>query len=263
MSKATVIKTTSGGGVITVAYSAVELDKTLDGYRYGTEVVGSFEEMKLEHNGELIISFAGAPLLKSYPNMPKGAYAVIKGLKKVQPISKEVYDIILEACRKAKAEANAEFEQKEEVTETEVVDGSAQEEQDYDNLYNEGYEGFNPYRGAVEIKTNTVTVIEQRPIERDYEMQGVQAIIDHPTHGRLLIEDGFGGMDTLEGGAVRWEHGGVIKLKANDTLSSMENESWNDHCDLLSVVLMGRDDERPVMEWDGFVIRSVAESFGL
>ena len=99
------------------------------------------------------------------------------------------------------------------------------------------------------------TVIETRDVERDYGFRGTNAIIDHPKHGRLLVCDGFGGMDTLRGGAVRWEHGIVVLLRADDTFATID-PTWD-------YVRHGYDDDRPIQMWGGQAIASLAKACGL
>lgn len=106
-------------------------------------------------------------------------------------------------------------------------------------------------------------LIEKREVTRDYGFDGIDAIVDHPTHGRLLIMDGFGGTDTLKGGAVRWEHGMAIKLQDGDTIDGLINGEWNDYTTLMGAVIAGHDDSRPILEWDGDMVESVAKSVGL
>lgn len=105
----------------------------------------------------------------------------------------------------------------------------------------------------------TTAVIEQRATERDYQFPGIDAIISHPTHGRLLICDGFGGMGELRGGAVRWEHGIAIKLHNDDTLDTL----YADNYCILDRAISGRDDSRPIMPWSGSIIATLARDAGL
>jgi hypothetical protein len=98
-------------------------------------------------------------------------------------------------------------------------------------------------------------LIEKRTVTREYDFQGTDAIIYHPKLGRLLIKDAFGGMGQLRGGAVRWEHGMAIQLKPDDSFESLR--------DLLGMVLAGYDPERPVLEWDGRAVESLAKSLSL
>lgn len=60
-----------------------------------------------------------------------------------------------------------------------------------------------------DLETNMITVVESRTVERDYGFNGTEAVLDHPKHGRVLLCDGYGGENTLAGGAVRWSHGGA------------------------------------------------------
>lgn len=106
-------------------------------------------------------------------------------------------------------------------------------------------------------------LIELENVSREYGLDGTVAIINHPEHGRLFIADGFGGQDSLDGGSVRWRHGMAIKLQPDDTLDSLRNTPWNDYCDLIDAMLKGHDDSRPVLDWHGPVIESLAKQAGL
>jgi hypothetical protein len=111
--------------------------------------------------------------------------------------------------------------------------------------------------------TTTIQIIEIKTTPRDYGMAGTQAVVDHPKHGRLLIEDGFGGMDQLRGGCVRWEHGSVYQLQPGDTISSLEAAEWNDNYNGLQAVVNLLDDSRPYLQWDGSAIAAVSKKAGL
>lgn len=106
-------------------------------------------------------------------------------------------------------------------------------------------------------------LVEIESVGREYGFNGTQAIIDHPEHGRLFITDGFGGIDTLHRGSVRWTHGMAIKLQPADTLDSLRAQPWNDYMDLFDAILHGLDDRRPVMQWYGVVIKNLAAQAGL
>jgi len=106
-------------------------------------------------------------------------------------------------------------------------------------------------------------LIEKESVGREYGFDGMHAIIDHPIHGRLWIMDGFGGVDTLKGGAVRWAHGMAVKLQPGDTLQSLKETPWNDYCALGDAVINAYDDTRPVLNWHGKVIQNLAAQTGL
>lgn len=107
------------------------------------------------------------------------------------------------------------------------------------------------------------TVVDQRDVERDYGFKGVEAIVDHPTHGRLYVRHGFGGMDTLEGGQVRWKHGLAIQLRQNDTFADLDAD-WNDQgVDVRQAMTNGYDASRPVLQWDGYMVANLAAACGL
>lgn len=114
-------------------------------------------------------------------------------------------------------------------------------------------------RGTIMSKA---IIIEQRSVERDYGFRGVEAIVEHEKHGRLLVCDGFGGKDSLRGGAVRFEHGMVCKLLDDDTFEQLDAD-WNDYTTVNSAVQSGYDGSRPVLDWSGHVIAGLAKSCGL
>lgn len=107
------------------------------------------------------------------------------------------------------------------------------------------------------------TVVEVDHVEAEYGMLETVAIIEHAKHGRLLIREGFGGIDTLEGGAIRWKHGLVAKLQPDDTLKSLRKAGWNTEMSLYTAVSADYDSTRPVQLWSGFVIEKIAEAAGL
>jgi hypothetical protein len=108
-----------------------------------------------------------------------------------------------------------------------------------------------------------INVIEQEQVERDYGMQGTEAIVEHPDHGLIYIADGFGGVDTMRGGAVRWEHGMAVKLQPGDTLESLLETEWNESTSLFRAMLEGYDEARPVLEISGRQIAAIAKAAGL
>lgn len=107
----------------------------------------------------------------------------------------------------------------------------------------------------------TIRVVEQRDVEREYGFGGVEAIIDHSTHGRLYIADGFGGMDPLGGGCVRWRHGIVCGLKADDDLDALDE--WHSGCTVHTRMLAGYDTDRVPLDWPGRQISALAAASGL
>lgn len=91
-------------------------------------------------------------------------------------------------------------------------------------------------------------LIEFENVPRDYGMTGTNAIVESEDGNRYLIQDGFGGIDTLRGGAVRWQHGMVVQLQPTDTLESLRAGEWNELTSLWDAVTHGYDDSRPVLE---------------
>ena len=105
-------------------------------------------------------------------------------------------------------------------------------------------------------------LIESTTLAGLYDMDATIAIVDHPTHGRLLLCDGFGGMDEPRGGMYRWEHGVVCQLHPDDTLADLEAD-WNDFTTIREAVITGHDDSRPILEWTGSQVAALAKSAGL
>lgn len=108
-----------------------------------------------------------------------------------------------------------------------------------------------------------ITIIDKTNVERAYGFMGTIAVIDHPTHGRLLIEDGFGGQSELRGGMVRWDHGSVYKLQLGDTIESLDSEGWSDGMTLLQAVRACCDPSRPMLAVAGITAESIAKQAGL
>jgi hypothetical protein len=109
---------------------------------------------------------------------------------------------------------------------------------------------------------NMTTIIEKRKVERDFGFLGTDAIIDHEKHGRLLIRDGYGGENGMQGGAVRFQHGMVVKLCTSDTFADLDKD-WNEFTSVFDAVVNGYDTARPIKDWDGKMITKLAESLGL
>ena len=112
-----------------------------------------------------------------------------------------------------------------------------------------------------EPSKNEVTVLEQRSVEREYGMGGTEAIVIKDGE-KLLLTDGFGGIDGLRGGAVRWCHGKVVKLKAEDTFEGLDAE-FNVYFSLMDRALLARDPERPLLLLSGRQVEAIAKKAGL
>lgn len=106
-----------------------------------------------------------------------------------------------------------------------------------------------------------VEVVEKRSVERAYGMTGTEAIIIKDGQ-KMFVCDGFGGVDDLCGGAVRWRHGMAIRLKSDDTFSTLDAD-YNAHMSVLGLALTDSDPERPMLPLDRFHIEAIAKKAGL
>lgn len=105
-------------------------------------------------------------------------------------------------------------------------------------------------------------LIESSTVERDYGFRGVEAIIETDKYGRVFIADGFGGMNTIYGGAVRWEHGYAVRIKPDDTLALL-NDQDDRGVSIMYHASVDGDKSRPGLWLTGQQIASLAKSAGL
>lgn len=105
-------------------------------------------------------------------------------------------------------------------------------------------------------------LIEKIVLEGPYEMAVTQAIVEHTAHGRILITQGFGGMDSLEGGCVRWKHGLTVRLLPHDTFDTLD-APYNEWASVKEAALSGYDADRPVLPMEAGEIQRIAEAAGL
>lgn len=86
-----------------------------------------------------------------------------------------------------------------------------------------------------------------------YDFVQTRAIVQTPK-GRLYIQQGFGGINQLRGGAVRWVHGLAVRIPDTlETLSELDS----------SVGFSTIENEYEVLNWDGRVIEAIAKMLGL
>lgn len=103
------------------------------------------------------------------------------------------------------------------------------------------------------------TLIETDKIKGAYDIDCTIAIVEHPDHGRLLVQEGFGG-DGVEGETYRWRHGIAAKIKNDDTIQSLRDGEWNNYTSTLEAVCAGQDASRPLLEWPGHIIDTMMTS---
>lgn len=102
-------------------------------------------------------------------------------------------------------------------------------------------------------------LIEKKHSEGIYGMDCCEKIVEMPDGKRIYLVEGFGGMHSPEGGMYRWRHGLAIQVLPTDTLESLHAD---DDSELPEYQLMieGHSKQRPVLDWDGKIIASVANS---
>ena len=98
-------------------------------------------------------------------------------------------------------------------------------------------------------------LIQNDKLRGAYEFWQTRAIIQHHSLGRILIVQGFCGMDALEGGSYRWKSGKCYKISDTDTIESVFAVSTE----------TGFRDVHGLQseEFSGKIINKIAESVGL
>lgn len=108
------------------------------------------------------------------------------------------------------------------------------------------------------------TVVEQDTRSGQYDMPQTFALIDHPMRERLLLVQGFGGMDSPSGGAYRWRHGLVARVRPDDTLAGLRAEPWAEGVSTLDALLHGESGTgRELLDWPGYAVETFATACGL
>lgn len=106
--------------------------------------------------------------------------------------------------------------------------------------------------------TAKATVVETDSYEGRYGFHITRAIVAHPEHGRIYMTSRYGGERSLNGGMVRWRHGMVVKMRADDELRNFQGRS-----DDLWSLERGEYRDRPILDWTGAAIESLAKSLGI
>lgn len=110
---------------------------------------------------------------------------------------------------------------------------------------------------TAQTATDRSMLVEADTVRGQYDLPCEIRIIDHARYGRLLLVEGFGGMDTVQGGTYRWEHGAAYRLLPTDTLAALRNGEWNESTTLYEAVIAGYEDSRPPLN---LPVRRLAES---
>lgn len=79
-------------------------------------------------------------------------------------------------------------------------------------------------------------------------------IIQHPMHGRMYITEGY----SRSLGYYTWLDGLAAYVKPTDTLKSLRETEWNDYTNHIDAVLHARDEDRPLVQWENYMIEEMA-----
>jgi hypothetical protein len=101
------------------------------------------------------------------------------------------------------------------------------------------------------MKAKKTTMIERDSKRGAYDLICERMILDHASLGRILISEGFGGMDSLAGGAYRYRHGMALRVPSTASLEGLDREQ-------ASVGPLHEIYE--VLDWDGAVLQCIADS---
>lgn len=169
MTTYTATATTKSGVTVTVNWSAAMIEKSIDGMVYGEELSSHCESVKITKDGkEVVTGRSRMDLVNSYPDLPAAAAGAMRGTRDgkeiVQPLSQEVYDLVIETIKQAREKSEADFvKEGQDNAEEELIINPAYAhmtteeikaaERKYDNIHNEGAEGFNPYRDNLYVKS--------------------------------------------------------------------------------------------------------------
>ncbi len=91
-------------------------------------------------------------------------------------------------------------------------------------------------------------LIEKQDVEKEYRFSflGVNAIVEHPTYGRIYICDGYT----------------AHKLHEDDTMMRLE-EYWSNNVSIREAMLAHEDDSRPLLDVSGLLIAKIAREVGI
>lgn len=114
---------------------------------------------------------------------------------------------------------------------------------------------------------NSFKIVEHQ--ESGYFFEGVygfaatEAIIESEKHGRLYVREGYGGENQMCGGAMRWRHGLICKVRPDDTLEIL-NAAGEDMSPAQYLGFNGYGGRgREILDWDGYIINKIAHKLGL
>lgn len=103
-------------------------------------------------------------------------------------------------------------------------------------------------------------LIEQDTNQGQYDLPCQEMIVELTDGRRMYLLEGFGGMSDLEGGQYRWRHGIAIQILPTDTLESLRADTGEYNTTSYDRLVHGYDEQRPVQEWPGTIIDSIASA---
>lgn len=97
------------------------------------------------------------------------------------------------------------------------------------------------------------TLIDQDSFDGIYDFTVDEMIVEAQGGQRVYLVEGYGGEQSVIGGAYRWIHGLAIYIKPEDTLKSLHEDIED-----FERMMHGYDEERPVQTWDGKAVEQCA-----
>lgn len=92
---------------------------------------------------------------------------------------------------------------------------------------------------------SNIKIIEKRHSRGQYDMPCTDALIERDGQ-RIYITEGFGGLDSIGGGAYRFAHGLAVAVHPTDTLDSLD--AVEDGMSIRHRMVNGYDDARPLLD---------------
>ena len=98
-------------------------------------------------------------------------------------------------------------------------------------------------------------LIEQDSFDGLYDFDVNEMIVELEDGARVYLVEGYGGEQSVIGGAYRWSQGAAYKIKLDDDITSL-----HDDMEGYSRMINGYDADRPILTWPGSMIAVVTKA---